>query len=244
MLPNHKLYIAITVHFEEKGVPVCMLLDLIEVVKSHSGLNLAATFVKVLEDFGISDKVSFENPTMYNKFLSWLWLQILSVTCNNASNNDTMIDELKNLLTEFSGAASWTHCFAHIINLVAKTVIQQFDVPNSTDKTLADEVLKELGGLADGIKAEELIMSRVNHGCRWTCGKWPTGLTGMGTVAEMLDLHPLLDSYHHYCRFFPQCHILLSPPKTPTSRPSRTWTLASLELMRQWLLPSMTCQFL
>ena len=37
-----------------------MLLDLVEVAKSHSGLNLAAAFAKVLEDFGISDKVSNE----------------------------------------------------------------------------------------------------------------------------------------------------------------------------------------
>ena len=38
-----------------------MLLDLVEVARSHSGLNLAAAFVKVLEDFGISDKVSKKN---------------------------------------------------------------------------------------------------------------------------------------------------------------------------------------
>jgi hypothetical protein len=37
-----------------------MLLDLVEVAKSHSGLNLAAAFAKVLEDFGISDKVSVD----------------------------------------------------------------------------------------------------------------------------------------------------------------------------------------
>jgi hypothetical protein len=34
-----------------------MLLDIIEVAKSHSGLNLAEAFAKVLSDFGISDKV-------------------------------------------------------------------------------------------------------------------------------------------------------------------------------------------
>ena len=56
--PNNKAYIAVTVHFEKDGVPVSMLLDLVEVAKSHSGLNLAAAFAKVLEDFGISDKVS------------------------------------------------------------------------------------------------------------------------------------------------------------------------------------------
>jgi hypothetical protein len=35
-----------------------MLLDLVEVPKSHSGVNLAEAFVKVLQEFGIEDKVS------------------------------------------------------------------------------------------------------------------------------------------------------------------------------------------
>jgi hypothetical protein len=55
--PNHKAYVAVTVHFENAGVPVSMLLDLVEVACSHSGFNLAAAFSKILEDFGISDKV-------------------------------------------------------------------------------------------------------------------------------------------------------------------------------------------
>ena len=45
-------------HFEKGGVPVSMLLDIVEVACSHSGLNLAAAFAKILEDFGISHKVS------------------------------------------------------------------------------------------------------------------------------------------------------------------------------------------
>ena len=49
---------AVTVHFENKGVPVAMLLDIVELACSHSGFNLAAVFAKILEDFGISDKVS------------------------------------------------------------------------------------------------------------------------------------------------------------------------------------------
>lgn len=48
---------AITVHFENKGVPVSMLLDLVEVAESHSGVNLACTFANDLKEFGISDKV-------------------------------------------------------------------------------------------------------------------------------------------------------------------------------------------
>jgi hypothetical protein len=49
--------VAITVHFENEGVPVAMLLDLVEVAKSHSGVNLACAFANVLKEFGISDKV-------------------------------------------------------------------------------------------------------------------------------------------------------------------------------------------
>jgi hypothetical protein len=38
---------------------MCLLLDLVEVAKSHSGLNLASAFAKILKDFGIEHKVSF-----------------------------------------------------------------------------------------------------------------------------------------------------------------------------------------
>ena len=56
--PNHKTYVAVTVHFENEGVPISMLLDIIEVARSHSGINLAAVFAKILEDFGVSGKAS------------------------------------------------------------------------------------------------------------------------------------------------------------------------------------------
>jgi hypothetical protein len=55
--PNNKAYVAFTVHFAHEGAPISMLLDLVEVAKSHSGENLAAAFADVLKDFGISDKV-------------------------------------------------------------------------------------------------------------------------------------------------------------------------------------------
>jgi len=55
--PNNKAYVAVSIHFENEGVQISMLLDIIEVACSHSGLNLAAAFAKILEEFGISDKV-------------------------------------------------------------------------------------------------------------------------------------------------------------------------------------------
>jgi hypothetical protein len=49
--------VALTVHFEHEGEPISLLLDIVEVAKSHTGVNLAAAFAKILEDYGISDKV-------------------------------------------------------------------------------------------------------------------------------------------------------------------------------------------
>ena len=55
--PNNKAYVAVSIHFENAGVPISMLLDIVEVARSHTGLNLATAFAKILEEFGISDKV-------------------------------------------------------------------------------------------------------------------------------------------------------------------------------------------
>jgi hypothetical protein len=55
--PNHKAYVAVTVHFERDGAPISMLLDLVQVAKSHTGLTLAVVFAKILEDFDIAHKV-------------------------------------------------------------------------------------------------------------------------------------------------------------------------------------------
>jgi hypothetical protein len=41
MSPNHKVYVAVMVHFEKDSKPVCMILDIVEVTMAHSGINLA-----------------------------------------------------------------------------------------------------------------------------------------------------------------------------------------------------------
>lgn len=62
----------------------------------------------VLNNFGISDK-------------------ILAIAGNNASNKDTMIDELEEIVPEFNSLAACAHCFLHVTNLVVKCLINQFD---------------------------------------------------------------------------------------------------------------------
>ncbi|KAG0702816.1 hypothetical protein DFH29DRAFT_982210 [Suillus ampliporus] len=58
--PNHKAFVAVTVHLEHNGVPICLLLDVVEVAMLHLGVNLVAAFAWILEEFGISNKVSLQ----------------------------------------------------------------------------------------------------------------------------------------------------------------------------------------
>jgi len=137
--PNHRAYVAVTVHLEIDGRPLAMLLDVVEVAKSHTGANLAVAFARILKDFGIENKV-------------------LSITCDNASANDAMIEELGDSLDRFAGQASRTRCFAHIINLVVKTLMRQFDAPKGKVNEVLSEAEKELQELAEGIDEEETEM--------------------------------------------------------------------------------------
>ena len=49
---------AFTVSLEMKGEMVTFVLDVVEVPRSHNGVNLAIEFQKVLQSFGIEHKVS------------------------------------------------------------------------------------------------------------------------------------------------------------------------------------------
>ncbi|KAF5317857.1 hypothetical protein D9758_018904 [Tetrapyrgos nigripes] len=73
--PNHRAYVAVSVHLEKEGVPISFLLDFVEVAKvskrdipkvklyahrdvlqSHSSETLAEVFAQILTEFGIKDK--------------------------------------------------------------------------------------------------------------------------------------------------------------------------------------------
>ena len=47
-------------------------------------------------------------------------LKILSMTCNNASANDAMMDELEFMLAHFKGQTTRVRCVLHVGNLVVK----------------------------------------------------------------------------------------------------------------------------
>jgi hypothetical protein len=66
-----------------------------------------------------------------------------------------MIKEIANLLDDFPGPANQTRCFAHVLNLVVKSIIKQFDLPKSKGDASLDDAAKELLALAGNIELEE-----------------------------------------------------------------------------------------
>jgi len=66
---------------------------------------------------------------------------------------NVMITKLADILPNFDDLTH-THCFLHIVNLVAKSIIKQFDIPKRQDNDHLDEAEQELHNLAGDIDLE------------------------------------------------------------------------------------------
>jgi hypothetical protein len=114
--------------------------------------------------------------------------QIISITCDNASNNDTMVTTLGDLLVAFPGDTNRTQCFDHIINLIAKSIIKQFDVSKTAQKDSLDHDKKcqVLMVLAEDLEEEELETREGEH-CEGDDGDDDNMCYGWSAV--MCDVH-------------------------------------------------------
>ena len=107
-----------------------------------TSLNLAPALAGVLRSFGIEHK-------------------IFSVTCKDAPDNDTMLTEAGHLLPMFS-PINRTRCFNHILNLVAKSFLKQFDIHRSDSLREEDDEERSLLEFAGNIDEEERTMAQEN----------------------------------------------------------------------------------
>jgi hypothetical protein len=73
-----------------------------------------------------------------------------------------MIKELSRLLRDFPCKVNQTQCFLHIVNLVAKQLLRQFDVSWKDADSALDEAERQLLDLAAGIDIEELVTAAEN----------------------------------------------------------------------------------
>lgn len=75
---------------------------------------------------------------------AYLGHQILGVTCDNAANNDMMVDVIEEDIDAFNGKEARVRCFLHIMNIVAgKNLIRQFDTAAARAKDNNDEDKEE-----------------------------------------------------------------------------------------------------
>jgi len=104
-----KAFMAITFHYCNSDFEIISnILDFIPLHGKHTGVKMACKFQESIDNFGIpKDKV-------------------FTVTVDNASSNDTMVEAL----IEDGYLESGEHhvrCFAHILNLVAQNLLELID---------------------------------------------------------------------------------------------------------------------
>ncbi|EUC56015.1 hypothetical protein RSOL_154710, partial [Rhizoctonia solani AG-3 Rhs1AP] len=90
----------------------------VRLTESHTGNYLAERIHDCLSRFGIADKV-------------------LSVCCDNAANNGTIVTRLQELLPNFEGPSARVRCLPHVVNLVAKSFMSLFTSPQPSQSALA-----------------------------------------------------------------------------------------------------------
>jgi hypothetical protein len=79
-----------------------------------------------------------------------------------------------------------TRCFLHIINLVAKTLLKQFDVPKKDADKVLDEAERALRELAQDIDLEEM-MTRINNAGDGSDGDEDDDIEGWVDEMELLS---------------------------------------------------------
>ena len=65
-----------------------------------------------------------------------------------------MLEHLGKILDDFLGSANQTRCFAHTLNLSAKAIIKQFDVPKLRVGDNLDEAAEALAAMAKDLDLE------------------------------------------------------------------------------------------
>jgi len=121
---------------------------------------------------------------------------------DNASNNDMMVSFLSTIIDDFPGAVNHTHCFAHMVNIVAKAILKQFDVPKASagDSGTVDDD-STIQGLSEDLGAEDqstleawkLLMMRRRKTNPWTPGTITMKACQKKSSSNLTSIHSLSD---------------------------------------------------
>jgi hypothetical protein len=114
---NQLSFFGFTIHYiNDEWVMQNPLLAFKYLEGEHDGLSLSKAFIEELEAYGIAER-------------------LLGVTADNASNNKTMMVHLQSYYEEkypnagFSVSWNQMECLAHVLNLGAQQILNQFKQP-------------------------------------------------------------------------------------------------------------------
>jgi len=172
--PNHRAFVAWTVHFEYEGAMIVFLLDIIEVPESHSGATLAQEFQAMLEHFHVENKVSYSHQNIFLPPTNYPPHQMLAFTGDNATSNDTQTAELEKKKNSFN-LGNHVHCFNHTVQLSAKALLHPFTMCISS-ATTNDEapLLKDINDDGDNSDVDDFEDEKIH---------WPKmAITSMMTL--------------------------------------------------------------
>jgi len=74
-----------------------------------------------------------------------------------------MIEHLATLIESFPGAANQTRCFTHILNLVAKSVLCQFEAPKSKGGKVLDDAARGLAAIFDDLEDDDVELDGASN---------------------------------------------------------------------------------
>jgi hypothetical protein len=113
------------------------MLEFIEIQGPYTGENIAGIVLEVLKELGISTK-------------------LITITSDNAGNNDTLVDEVlcglqevylsnsrSTELVRFDGRNSQICCIAHVLNCIVKDILTTFKAGDRESATIACDLLAE-----------------------------------------------------------------------------------------------------
>jgi len=122
---NQLSFFGFTIHFiDEDWKMQEHLLSFKYLESEHDGVSLSKAMIEVLEEYEIADR-------------------LLGVTCDNASNNSTMLAEIEKYYavkypnSGFSVVWNQVECMAHVLNLAAQQILKGFKQPIDSDTYVA-----------------------------------------------------------------------------------------------------------
>jgi hypothetical protein len=104
--PSQDPFLCVTLHLIEDWVLKSQVIAFRYIPGNHAGVKIALVLEEILKEYQIEGRIT--------------------VTLDNASNNDTLVNELikKGILLD---AEHHIRCFAHIVNLAAQDCIYEFN---------------------------------------------------------------------------------------------------------------------